>query len=319
MSHEAPWYSDWAFPLTTALPALAQVAPGAAEPALAGALGCEPACLALGAGVPELVLAIRLSTLASNQRVIIPAHHPWARFFRGAQTVPYRASGTIDVGALIEAARQHEAEAIILGLPDPNTGVALLPAELELLLEATDALLIVDGAYQEFMGFDLVEAAASHERVLLVRPLTLLSQAAPVAYVVGSPALLGPIRDALAPLPGLLQSSVHAWLSQTERWQGCIADVVGARQGLHRIVMQTPGLRVLPSQANFLCLQGGGDLRGALAEAGQSIQDLPLDGPLAGSWQIAIVNPDQAAALQETLLQQLLVRQMAATETPGAA
>jgi histidinol-phosphate/aromatic aminotransferase/cobyric acid decarboxylase-like protein len=267
--------------------------------------------------VAELILAIRLSTLAQLQRVIVPAQHPWSRFFRGAQTVPYRASGTVDVGALITAAQQHEAEAIVLGLPDPLTGVALLPGELELLLEATDALLIIDGTYQEFADISLIEAAAHHERVLLLRPLTLLSQAAPVAYVVGSPALLEPIRDAVAPLPPLLQSAIHAWLSQTERWQGCIADVVAARQALHRILMQQSGVRLLPSQANFLCIQGGSDIQQRLAQAGQPVRPLPLDGPLADCWQVAIANPEQTAGLHETLLQELLQRQMA-LDTPLA-
>jgi histidinol-phosphate/aromatic aminotransferase/cobyric acid decarboxylase-like protein len=318
MTTEAPWFSDWAFPLTTALPALATVFPATAGPALAGALGCEPDCLALGAGMAELVLAVRLTTLASLQRVILPIQHPWSRFFRGAPTVPYRTSGTVDVAALISQAREHEAEAIVLGLPDPLTGGALVPAELELLIEATDALLIIDGTYLEFMSYGLVDVAANHDRVLLIRPLTLLTQAAPVACVVGSPAMLAPVSDALAPLPPLLQSSVHAWLAQTERWQGCIADVVEARQALHRILMQTPGVRVLPSQANFICLQGGFDLKPAVAAAGLPVKELGLDGPLADCWQIGIVQPALAMALHETLLRQLLQGQMAASESPVA-
>lgn len=312
MNHEAPWYSDWAFPLTTALPALAQVAPGAAEPALAGALGCDPASLALGAGVAELVLAIRLSTVAHNERVIVPEGHPWGRFFRGARAIPYRPSGTVDVAAVIAAAQASETEAIVLGLPDPVTGVALLPGELDLLLEATDALLIIDGTYQEFMAFDLVAAAASHERVLLVRPLTLLSQAAPVAYVVGSPALLGPVRDALAPLPALLQSSVHAWLAQIERWQTCVAEVMVAREALQRILTQSAGLRVLSSQGNFVAVQGGGEVRSTLAGAGQPIRPVAAGVALPDVWQLAIVDPEQAAAAHESLLQALLHQHLAA-------
>ncbi|MBC7544064.1 MAG: aminotransferase class I/II-fold pyridoxal phosphate-dependent enzyme [Candidatus Sericytochromatia bacterium] len=307
-SLEMPWFSDWAFPLSAALAALGQVVAQPAQPVLAAALACDPDCLALGAGVAELVLAIRLSCVSANNRVVMPLAHPWARLFRGAVTVPHKPSGGLDVPALLEAIRKADAEAVVIGVPDPVTGAGLTPLELELILDGMDGILIIDGTYQEFANYDLVEAAATHDRVILVRPLTLLSQAAPVAFATGSPELMGAVRETLAPLPPLLQASVHAWLAQTEVWQSRLVDVVAARQALYRGLLQTPGLQVYPSQGNFLMLRGTAEQVAFLTDAGYPVRGVPFNGPLGDCWQLAVADAPRCQDLQDQLLQTLLAR-----------
>lgn len=305
VASDSPWTCDWALPAQDVLQAVATAPGGDAEATLANLLGCPPSSLVLGAGISELVLALSSVLLRSPDRLVLPAAHPWRRLLRGGVEIPHRANGHLDLARFFDAAQTGQ-DLLLVGSPDPITGCTLTMPELSLLVEGCPGTLVLDGTYHEFAPAAWLPAVLHHDRLVLVRPVTLLSQAVPIAYAVAPPAIAAQLRDVLPPLSPFLQAVTNAWVGLAPRWQDLAQGIVAERQRLYRALLRTPGIEVLASRANFLTVRGAQALGQSLAAAGVSVRQLKAGGELQDLWQLPVGDEAANAAVMARLAEAVL-------------
>lgn len=288
LASETPWTCDWAMPAQEVLQAVATAPSDGAEAALADLIGCPPSSLVLGAGISELIFALRYARLHGPDGLVMPAAHPWRRLLPGGVAIPHRPTGHLDLSALIEACGGAERDLVLVGSPDPVTGCSLTMPEVSLVMEAHTGTLVLDGTYHEFCPDAWLNAVLHHDRLVLVRPVTLLTQAVPLAYAVAPPALAAQLREALPPLSPFHQAVANAWVGLAPRWRELAAGIIEARQRLYRALLRTPGVEALASRANFLTARGPDALFQSLVSAGHPLRQIGTDGELQGLWQIPV-------------------------------
>jgi histidinol-phosphate/aromatic aminotransferase/cobyric acid decarboxylase-like protein len=179
---------------------------------------------------------------------------------------------SVDPGGVPAAGGAEAAAARVLWLTNPHnpTGQLWSRASLEPLLERF-ALVIADEAFLPLLGGgesqSLIPLLADHPQLVVVRSLTKLLGIAGLrlGYALGSPQRLArwagwrdpwPVNG-LAALAGttlLAGGGGYAhWQGRVHRWLACEGPWLASRLAL------LPGLRPLPSAANFLLLRGERD------------------------------------------------------------
>jgi histidinol-phosphate aminotransferase len=244
---------------------------------------CDPAHVMVGEGIDGLLaLLVRLTVEAGRPVVASKGAYPTFGFhvagFGGRLlTVPYRGDGA-DPKALGGLAREAGARLVYLANPDNPMG-SLLPAQEVEALAATlpeGALLVLDEAYVEFPPEgSLPRIDPANPRVVRLRTFSKAHGLAGlrVGYAVG-PADLVAAFDRVRNHFGLgrvAQAGALAAIGDAAWPKEVAARTARARDRIGEIA-RASGLAPLPSHANFVAIDCGGD--GALARA-------VLDGLLA--------------------------------------
>jgi histidinol-phosphate aminotransferase len=145
------------------------------QSAIAAHYGWVPDGVLVGNGSNELIQAILAVTLGPDDGVVAPS--PTFSLYRlltgvlGGRYVPVPLTDDFayDVDRLIETAGRERARVVVLNSPNNPTGSALPPGAVEHILEATDALVVCDEAYQDFGGFTALPLLAQSSRVVILR------------------------------------------------------------------------------------------------------------------------------------------------------
>ena len=153
-----------------------------------------------------------------------------------------------------------DADLVVLGRPDNPTGVVDPVATLEQLCRPGRTV-VVDEAFAEFL--DAADGLAGRRDLpglLCVRSLTKLWGLAGlrVGYVVGPPDLIGRLASDRQPWSGngLALTALEALASAEDERRARAADVAALRDELTGALRGLAGLRVSPSPANFVLVQG---------------------------------------------------------------
>lgn len=161
-----------------------------------------------------------------------------------------------DADALLAAAR--DAALVILTSPNNPTGGLVDRALVGRLLAETEALVLVDEAYVEFAGeaASVVDLVADNPRLLVLRTLSKAFALAGlrVGYLVADPAIvgaLGAVRQIYS-VDVLAQAVALAVVRRRDLIAPVVADVVAERGRLAAGLAGLPGVRVWPSDANFV-------------------------------------------------------------------
>lgn len=163
---------------------------------------------------------------------------------------------SLDADALLSAAR--DAALVILTSPNNPTGGLVDRALVGRLLVETEALVLVDEAYVEFAGEDasVVDLVAGNPRLVVLRTLSKAFALAGlrVGYLVADPAIvgaLGAVRQIYS-VDVLAQAAALAVVRRRDLVTPVVADIVAERARLAAGLAGLPGVRVWPSDANFV-------------------------------------------------------------------
>ncbi|GAB4282256.1 MAG: pyridoxal phosphate-dependent aminotransferase [Roseovarius sp.] len=242
--------------------------------ALAAQLGVGPEHLVVGEGIDGLLgYLVRLLVAPGDAVVTSAGAYPTFNYhvagFGGVlHKVPYRDDHE-DLAALMARAAETGARLVYVANPDNPMGSwhpgAAIVAALDDLPE--DCLLVLDEAYVEFAPEGTAAAIpADDPRVIRMRTFSKAHgmAGARIGYALGAPELIrsfDKIRDhfgvsRIAQAGALAALGDGAWLAHVRH------EVARARTAIARIAAQH-GLCALPSAANFVAVDCGGD--GALA------------------------------------------------------
>lgn len=244
--------------------------------AIAARHGCDPAQVVVGEGIDGLLgLLVRLTVERETPVVASEGAYPTFAFhvrgFGGRLlTVPYRGDGA-DAPALAALAREAGARLLYLANPDNPTGSMLPAGAVEALLAALPdtCLLVLDEAYAEFAPEgSLPRLDPGDPRAIRLRTFSKAHGLAGlrVGYGLG-PAALVAAFDRVRNHFGLGRVAQVGALAATrdEAWPLEVARrTARARERIAEVAWRD-GLRPLPSHANFVAIDCGGD--GAFARA----------------------------------------------------
>jgi histidinol-phosphate aminotransferase len=288
--------------------------------AVAHYAGVTPTKVVLGNGGDEIIdLAVRLF-VAPGERVIIcpPAFGMYAASataHRGqVLRVPRRDDFSLDTAA-VEALASGETEGCpkLLFLTSPgNPDGGAIPVETIRRLLRLPLAVVVDEAYVEFGGESVVPLLDAHSNLIVLRTFSKWAGMAGLrlGYAATSPEVAAAMAR-LRPPYNVNAAAVVAALATFDDMshaQATIARTVAERDRLHAALSALPGVRPIPSQANFiLCrLDGrtGRDVADALAAQGILARSFS-DPKLADALRITVGRPEQndalLAALRHTL------------------
>ncbi len=164
-----------------------------------------------------------------------------------------------DVEAILEARRASAASVTIVCSPNNPTGTSLALADVERLCRDDDGLVVVDEAYHEFAGVSVVPLLERHANLMVLRTFSKAMALAGlrIGYLLASPELVREVNKARLPYNVNFFSQLAALeaLQEKEVLEAGVRVLVDERERLLDRLRDVPGVRALPSDANFFLLE----------------------------------------------------------------
>lgn len=267
--------------------------------ALGRQLGVPADRLWLGNGSDEVIDVLIRTLLDPGETVVVASPTYGVYGIRAAthgafvREAPLDATFDVDVARV--AALAADAKLIFLCSPNNPTGGLLSVDRVLRLVKRCGALVTVDEAYIEFAeGPSLVSQAGTVERLAVMRTFSKAwgLAGARVGYLVGAPALVRHLDTAGLPYP-LSRPAARAALralGRAEEMRKRRRRVVAERERVRKR-LEGLGLRVLPSEANFLLffVPDPGAMQAELARRfGVVVRDRSRLPGLAGALRVTI-------------------------------
>ncbi|MBF0553935.1 MAG: histidinol-phosphate transaminase [Nitrospirae bacterium] len=266
--------SPYGFPLGTfRLPTNRYPDPGAVSLRrfLAGKLGIEPECILHGNGSDELIYYL---LTAIGGPVVIPT--PTFAMYRiiaeslGEKQliVPLDEQFDLDMDAMLEAIEKNNPKLIFLSRPNNPTGNSFTFGRVVEIIEKADILVVVDEAYQPFStrGDSFVDLLPRYRNLLVMRTLSKIGLAAlRLGFLLGDKTIIGAINKVRLPynVNSLSQAAAIGILEDEQSIDKGINAVIGERDKLFAELSKLKGIKVYPSDANFILFKL--DINGSLS------------------------------------------------------
>ena len=232
---------------------------------LAAAHAWHPDGILVGNGSNELIQAVLATTLSPGEAVVAPS--PTFSLYRlltnvfGGRYVPVALGGDFryDVDSLIKAAARERARVVVLNSPNNPTGTALPPDGVERVLEATDALVLCDEAYQDFGGPTAVPLLPSSPRVVVLRTFSKAFGLAGLrfGYALAHPSLAREIAKGKLPynVNAITLAAAAMLMEHAELRAERIRSLVATRDRTVDRLRALRGITVYSTAANFVLLR----------------------------------------------------------------
>jgi histidinol-phosphate aminotransferase len=147
------------------------------------------------------------------------------------------------------------AKLVFLGSPNNPTGLCVSERELAEMLDATDAVIILDEAYCEFSGKTAKGLLQDHDNLIIVRSMSKFFCLAGlrVGYALSNPGIVEDLEKARLPftINSLAESAAVGALRNLDYFRRIGRLIVSERIRLSKELLEI-GLRPLPSEANFI-------------------------------------------------------------------
>jgi histidinol-phosphate aminotransferase len=233
--------------------------------ALARHAAWRPEGVLAGNGSNELIEALLLVTVAAGTRVLVPEptftlYGLLTRILGGQLVgVPLGPRFEYDVAALISAALGSGAALSIVCSPNNPTGTGLGVADVARLCREAPGLVVVDEAYHEFSGRSVVPLLGEHRNLVVLRTFSKAMAMAGlrVGYLLAAPELVREIDKARLPynLNFFSQQAALAALEECAVLEAGVKHLVALRDQLFQALAALPGVRPVPSEANFVLFE----------------------------------------------------------------
>ncbi|MDN5863223.1 MAG: histidinol-phosphate transaminase [Salinisphaera sp.] len=278
-------------------------------------LGRQHALL-LGNGSDEILQIVMLA-LAAPGACMVTVEPGFAMFriiarFAGLRYVgvPLGAAFSLDAKAMVATIRRERPALVLLAQPNNPTGNAFAADALRQVVAAAPGLVVIDEAYAAFADRDCLGWLDEYPNLLILRTLSKMGLAGlRLGYAMGAANWVDALDALRLPynINVLTQEAALLALEHYAAFQQQ-ADLIRAeRERLAAALSRVPGLRVFPSQANFVLVRvpGGQAPRWHEALRGRGLLVKNLDGShgqVADCLRITVGTPEENEALLHALL-----------------
>ena len=257
----------------------------------------------VGNGSNELIQATLAVTVGEGTPVVTPV--PTFTLYRLLATVyggrsvgvPLAPGFAFDVDALVAAVRDARAAVVVVNTPNNPTGTPLPEGAAARLLAETDALVVLDEAYQDFGGPSAVPLLAAHPRLVVLRTFSKAMSLAGLrfGYALAHPAVAREIAKAKLPsnVNVVTLAAAHAALDHGAVFEQQIEVVRHSRALLTQQLRAVSGLTAYPSAANFVLIRcdarpAAEVFRRLVADHGILVRDVSASPGLEGCLRITV-------------------------------
>ena len=256
----------------------------------------------VGNGSNELIQATLMVSVGPGARVVIPT--PTFTLYQllsrilGAEVIEVMLKAddyTFDVPAIERAVSKEKADVVIVCSPNNPTGGVMAPEDVERILRGTDALVIVDEAYQQFSETTCVPLLKQYENLIVLRTFSKAFSLAGlrIGYLMAQPEVASEIAKAKLPY-NLNFFSEEAAIKTLEHWpivQERVEVLKAQRAAVYERLKRMDGVKVTPSQANFLLFEtpfGPGQIFLKLVDRGVLVRDVSKYPMLSRALRVSI-------------------------------
>lgn len=271
--------------------------------------------IVVGNGSNELIQALLMVTIAPGKTVLIS--EPTFALYRqitdvlggNVGSVPLTSELTYDVDALIAAIKSQSPQVTIICSPNNPTGCSLRRADLESLLAATDGLIAIDEAYQEFSGESIVALLQDYPNLIVLRTFSKAMAMAGlrVGYLLAAPEIAQEISKAVLPYNLNVFSQTAAAVAiemYEEKLKPVISLICAERDRLFAALNGIQGLEPVPSRANFILVRSAMNPRQVFDELLQRdilVRDVSGYPMLQNCFRTSVGTPEENDALLAAL------------------
>ncbi len=243
---------------------------------LARYAGVSQSHVGVGSGSDQII-ELLLTTLAqkgSRATVFVPT---FSYFINRCELhgilvdrVPLNAD--LELDAAVFTKRAKRADLVYLCSPNNPTGGQIRRRTAEAIIdELDDKLILIDEAYADFAGYSLARLAARRDNVIVLRTLSKAFglAGARIGYMVTNERLAGVFNSTIQspyPISTLSLAIASSMLKRSAHVEKTIEAVKKERDRVAKKLAEIPGVRVFPSDANFLFIETGRKFR-AIADA----------------------------------------------------
>ena len=218
---------------------------------------------------------------------------------------PRHPDHTLDAELVLAAIERHRPSVVVITTPNNPTGTTCRLEVIEQVCGATDAVVVVDEAYQEFSERpSAVTLLDRYPRLVVSRTMSKAFALAGgrVGYLAASPAIVDACRIVRLPyhLSAQTQAVARVALRHSDELLARVQDLAAECRSL-QAWLRDRGYEVVPSDANFVLFGRFADRHAvwqALLDRGVLIRETGPDGLL----RVSAGTPDEMAAFRAALV-----------------
>lgn len=213
--------------------------------------------------------------------------------------VPRLADYSIDEQAVLDRVSQGDIDFVIVTSPNNPTG-QLAPEDFVLkLLDATDALVMVDEAYFEFSRTTLRPYLMQHQNLVLLRTFSKAFSLAGVrlGYLLGNECVIREFLKVRQPysVDAVSQAIGKVVFQNRAKFEPGIIQIISERQRMLEELAAIPGVDPYPSDSNYILFKvaQAGQVWQQLFDQGILIRDFSKARYLEGSLRVSVGTPQE--------------------------
>ena len=208
----------------------------------------------------------------------------------------------LDVEGFIDFIKEEKAKLVILSNPNNPTGYLIEKEDIIKIVSSVDAMVILDEAYIEFSNYPKGDDTREFSNLIVLRTFSKAMGLAGIrlGYMIANQEIIGYINRVKSPynVNVLTQAMGLKALENNSITSANIETIKKERERM-RIALEENGIKVLPSQANFLFFEAPKYIFDALTDRGIFIRN--FGGQLQGYYRLTIGTPKENDDVLKTI------------------
>jgi histidinol-phosphate aminotransferase len=226
-----------------------------------------------------------------------------------AVPVPLREDFSLDTASFLERIRIEQPALIMIAYPNNPTGMLYPEADVVEVIRAAPGLVVLDEAYHAFAQKSFMARLADFPNLVVLRTVSKLGLAGiRLGYLAGRPQWIEQFNKVRSPynINVLTEAAAIFLLERLEVLEEQAARIRSDRQTLAGALAALPGVKVFPSQANFLLMRVPDADRTFAALLRQGVLIKNLNGPsMKNCLRVTVGTPDENRILLNALREAL--------------
>ncbi|MBR5260145.1 MAG: histidinol-phosphate transaminase [Eggerthellaceae bacterium] len=267
----------------------------------------------IGNGGDELLFNIALAWGGAGRRMLNlpPTFSVYAANARLTGTevvnIPRLEDFSIDEDAVLERLGAGDIDIVVITSPNNPTGECAREEFIQRVLEATDALVLVDEAYFEFARRSVLSYLAEHKNLIVLRTFSKAYSLAGVrmGYVMAHSDVIRELIKVRQPysVDAVSQAIARVVFANRASFEARIDEIIAERGRVMEALAAIPGVKPYPSDANYIlfAVEGADQAWAYLYDRGVLIRDFSSSAMLEGTLRASIGTPEQNDAFLAAL------------------
>lgn len=285
---------------------------------IAAANGLEPGNILVGNGGDEIIQDLVLAW-GGPGRVVLDFPPTFVMYAIDARTtgstlvqIPRKADFSIDRDALLARLAEGDVDLIFIANPNNPTGTLAPETLLIDVLNATDALVVVDEAYFEFSRHTMRPHMSRHANLAILRTFSKAFSLAALraGYLLAHEDVIAELTKVRQPysVNRFTQAAARIVFRERPVFEATISQLLRNRDMLVHGLSEIPGVEVFPSEANFVLFRvehASAVWRDLLKEHSVLVRDFSRTPGLEGCLRVSVGTEDEVrrflAAMDEIM------------------